>query len=255
MSDVTFTLPASEEVVELAKRKMTADLEKVQAERDAQRALASQWRSQALIDKLKAEETTLSHRIEMTRDFHHHVYRFLGPVTEDSAEAAIVTLSSMDRLDSKASWEIVFNSPGGSVIDGMDLYDFIQEMKRKGHYIVTAARGYAASMGGILLQAGNKRVMGKEAYVLIHEISLQARGKTSAIEDDVAFSKKMQERVLSIFESRSAEAFRNGTSKVALTAEQISHGDPELGIPGWSRREWWCNSDEALDWGLVDEVR
>lgn len=253
-----------------------AEVLKLLAEIEATKATTRQLKAEALHDSAEARKTNLEadhvtlqllheemriaevrilHDRELARDMYHHTYRFDGPVDHDSVVKAIGELSLWDRLDPGCDMELVFNSPGGSVIDGMDLYDFLQELRRKGHHITTAARGYAASMGGILLQAGDERVVGAEAYILIHEISSLAMGKTFELEDEVSFVKKIQRRVLGIFAARSAEAFANGTSELALTAEQLEHGDRELGIPGWARRDWWLDSDEALRWGIVDAVR
>jgi ATP-dependent Clp endopeptidase proteolytic subunit ClpP len=269
VSDVSFTLPNTPEIVELATRKFEADIRhtdaeiatlegeqsKVHTEVRAQKALVRQLTADARVSELHAVESELAHSLEMARNFHHCVYRFSDEVMPEAVEACISTLTVWDRLHPGEPFEIVFNSPGGSVIDGFDLFDFIQEMKRKGHYVTTAARGWAASMGGILLQAGDKRVMGREAYMLIHEISSGYRGKTSEIEDEVQFVKKMQKRVLDIFERRSAQAMENGTAEIAITAHQIENGDDTLEFPGWKRRDRWLDSEECLKFGLVDELR
>jgi ATP-dependent protease ClpP protease subunit len=129
----------------------------------------------------------------------------------------------------------------------MDLFDFIMELRRENHYITTAARGYAASMGGILLQAGSKRVMGKEAYILIHEVSTWAGGKVGEIEDEYLFLKKISERVVGIFADRAKEAGANGTASKPITKAQIEKN--------WNRKDWWLDSAEALRLGIVDELR
>jgi len=131
---------------------------------------------------------------------------------------------------------IFFNSPGGEVVSGMNLYDFIGELRQKGHFIITATRGYAASMAGILLQAGDRRVMGKEAYLLIHEVSFSAAGSMGDVEDTVEWVKKVQNRVLDIFADRS----------------KMSRDDIES---HWKRKDWWLSSVESLEAGFVDEVK
>ncbi len=95
--------------------------------------------------------------------------------------------------------------------------------------------GMAASMGGILLQAGDKRVIGSESVLLVHEISFGAGGKIGEVEDEVAFAKMLTQRVLKIFANRTK-----------MTARQID--------AKWKRKDWWMDSDEALKLGFVDEI-
>lgn len=268
MPDISFTLPNTEEVVKLAMAKVQADidkarldteksrveLEKLHKDVEAQSTLLRQLQSDSDCAEIHAKERKFAHELDNAKDFFHRVYRFTD-VTETNVGRCIDTLSVWDRIYPGTDVEIVFNSPGGDVIAGMDLFDFIQEFRRRRHYVITSARGWAASMGGILLQAGDWRVMGREAYVLIHEVQTLAGGKTSAIEDEVNFLKKMQARVLNLFAERSAQALERGTAEIALTREQLEHGDLDMGIPGWSRREWWLDSEECLKYGIVDEVR
>jgi len=132
--------------------------------------------------------------------------------------------------------EIVFSSPGGSIVDGMELFDFIQHLRNEGHKITTGTLGYAASMAGILLQAGDVRWMGHQAWVMIHRAAFGAIGKTFEIEDEVRYVKRIEDRILDVFTSRSH------LSKLKIKRN-------------WDRKDWWISSDEALELGLVDEVR
>jgi len=183
-------------------------------------------------------------------DSYNHVYRFNSSVDDSSVKAAIDKLTywkRTDGADGPIEIEIIFNSPGGNVIAGMDLFDYIQELRREGHTIITSTRGMAASMGGILLQAGTRRIMGREAYVLLHEVSTAAFGKIGEIEDEVKFVRKISDRVLDIFAARCKQAGENGTAVAPLTRAQLKSG--------WTRRDWWLDSEECLRAGLVDELR
>jgi ATP-dependent protease ClpP protease subunit len=97
--------------------------------------------------------------------------------------------------------------------------------------------------------------MGREAYVLIHQVSAGIAGKIGDIKDEMVFLDKMSERIISIFADRAALAGANGTASHPLTREQIANGDTSKGIPGWERKDWWLDSDECLKYGLVDAVR
>src|SRR5690606_17844148 len=102
--------------------------------------------------------------------------------------------------------------------------------------VTTIVNGIAASMAGILLQAGSVRVMGTESWLMIHEVSFGAQGKIGEIEDTVSWVKMVQERVKRIFSDRSH-----------LSVEEVE----EL----WRRKDAWLSSEKALELGLVDEVR
>ena len=167
---------------------------------------------------------------------YHHIFNFVGAVDQNTAAMCMDQLTIWDRHDPKCPIEIVFNSPGGSVMAGMALFDHIRDIREAGHTVTTVSKGYAASMAGILLQAGDVRVIGKESYVLIHEISTGAVGKIGELEDVVEFTKKIQNRVLDIFAERS-----NKSATYFATH--------------WRRKDWWLDSDECLKIGFVDSVR
>ena len=207
------------------------------------RAGAEKEEHEARFAKAEADEQEVSARAvqenekrRLARDSYHHVYIFSEVVKEASVSECIDQLSEWSRLDPACDIEIVFNSPGGSVIAGMHLFDHIQALKLKGHKVTTVALGMAASMAGILLQAGTNRVMGKEAILMLHEISSVAMGKVGEIEDTVKLIEIWMERVARIFAERSK-----------LTPTQIKNR--------MRRKDWWLDSDEALKLGLVDEVR
>jgi len=176
----------------------------------------------------------------------YHILEFDGPVLEATVQAAMATLDWWKRIEPGCDITIVFSSPGGDVIAGMALFDYLMELRKEGHKLTTVARGYAASMAGILLQAGTVRQCGRESYVLIHEITAAVRGKVGEIEDEMIFIKKIQSRVLDIFATRAAEAKEKGTAKCALSKKQFDNR--------WKRKDWWIDSQEALDYGVVDEI-
>lgn len=164
------------------------------------------------------------------------IYTFYDAVGGSSVKAAMKDLGIWSRRDPGEPLKIVFNSPGGNVVDGLALYDFIQELKDAGHHVETVALGWAASMGGVLLQAGHERVMGRNAYMLIHEVSSFNIGKTSEMEDELKFTKRLQERLLDILSERST-----------MSKNQIRNR--------WKRKDWWLDADEALKYGFCDVIR
>lgn len=210
-------------------------------------AEAESFKWENIQTKLQSEEAERKAKKDLAGNEYAHKYNFTDAVDSASVQKLMNELEIWSRIDPACDIEIVFSSPGGSVIDGMALFDFIQGIRAKGHKVTTGAIGYAASMAGILLQAGDVRWIGKEAYILVHEVSFGAGGKMGEVEDEVKFVKKIQNRVLDIFAKRCAEAGKNKTATKPLTKTQIQQR--------WERKDWWIESSEALVWGFVDEVR
>ena len=164
------------------------------------------------------------------------IYRFNTIVDKTYVNDCMHTLTQWSRRHPKCDIEIVFSSGGGSIVDGFVLFDFIQELRGRGHKVITGSLGMAASMAGILLQAGDHRWMGHQAWMMIHRAAFGVIGKTFEIEDHTAWIKRIEDRILGIFEKRSK-----------LTRLKIKRN--------WDRKDWWISSDDALELGLVDEIR
>jgi ATP-dependent Clp endopeptidase proteolytic subunit ClpP len=162
-------------------------------------------------------------------------YTFYSRVEEESVRACMATLTSWSSKAPGAPLTIIFNSPGGAVHDGLALFDFLRHLRVTGHHLTTIALGRAASMGAVLLQAGDRRVIGSNAFVMLHEVSNGASGKVSEIEESVELSKRLQKRLLTILADRST-----------LTVQQIQRK--------WSRRDWWLDAEEAVLLGFADEM-
>jgi ATP-dependent Clp protease, protease subunit len=237
---------------EMTPEEVAANITKTEAEAMAARAEAA--RNEAEARKLIAEARTAEAEAEneeidlararrlrereLTSDCYHHVYRFSGKVDESSVAACMKELATWSRMEPGCPIEIVFYSPGGGVIAGMAMFDYITELRNAGHTVTTVCMGYAASMAGILLQAGDRRVMGRESWILIHEISAATFGKMGQMEDDVNFYKSMCERVVNIFVTRSGGKLSRAKMEKA-----------------WRGHDWWLDSDTALKLGVVDDVR
>jgi ATP-dependent Clp endopeptidase proteolytic subunit ClpP len=180
--------------------------------------------------KLRAEDD------EMATDRHFHVYTFDKEVTEGSVKTCIQALTTWARQDTKCSIELRINSPGGSIMDGFALIDYLRSLQLEDHKITTVAYGMAASMAGVILQVGTERVMGANAMLLIHEGSMGAIGDYAAIKDRVKLMEMLHERILLLYAERSK------MSKQAIKRK-------------WSRTDWWLGSNEALRLGFIDAVR
>jgi len=217
------------------------DILRAKAERD--RAEAAKLDVEAALGRSALEQTTLllakakrAEAQELAANRYHHVYVFDGTVCGNTVDKCIDQLTQWMRNEPGCPIEIILFSPGGEVIAGMALFDFIQRVRHAGHHVTMTALGMAASMAGILLQAGDKRIIGRQAYVLIHEISAGAVGKIGELEDEVTFIKKIQKRVLDIFVKRAS------VSRAYF-------------VRNWRRKDWWLDSDECMRIGFVDEIQ
>jgi ATP-dependent Clp endopeptidase proteolytic subunit ClpP len=217
-------------------RKMDADARNIEAmvrknELDADKTAVELTSKQ--MDLVVKEEKRAK---EKAADDENFLYRFGSDVSGGSVSSCIKKLTEWHRLNPKCGIEVVFSSPGGSIIDGFELFDYMQYLRNEGHHLTTGTLGYAASMAGILLQAGDTRWIGQQAWMMIHRAAFGAYGKTFEIEDEVKFVKRVEERILDIFTSRSN-----------LTRNKIKRN--------WERKDWWISSEEAVELKLVDEIR
>lgn len=217
-------------------RKAEADAAQAEAEARKSNEEAENVSQQNVLVRIAADQAKRAERDELAADRHHHLYNFSKSVSEGTVRECINQLTNWSRKEPECEIEICFNSPGGSVVDGFALFDFIQVLRQRGHKVTTSALGMAASMAGILLQAGDTRVMGAQSWLMIHEASFGAVGKIGEVEDTVEWVKRVQERILDIFAER---------SKMSRTAIKKK----------WTRKDWWLSSDEALELGFVDAIR
>lgn len=163
------------------------------------------------------------------------VYTFYDGVTSESVKECMAEIDEYARHNPGEPITIRLNSPGGFVIDGLALYDFLQDVRKRGHMITVIALGQAASMGGILLQAGDRRVMGRNAFLLIHEVHSGDEGKTSERKDSIEFSRRLEQKLLAILAKRSK-----------LSVREIK--------ALWERKDWWLTAGEAVKLGFADEI-
>jgi ATP-dependent Clp protease protease subunit len=205
-----------------------AQTRKYEAEADAAVALRRRL-------TLEADEVEHERDHRSASEWESHIYTFDAPVGPASVQECMRVLGMWQRHSPSENFKITFNSPGGNVFDGLALYDFIQQIRGEGIRVDTTALGMAASMGGVLLQAGEQRTMARSSYLLIHEVSSGASGSMEALKDSIKFSERLQERLLDILAERSS-----------LTAKQIK--------TKWKRKDWWLDAYEARDLGFCDEV-
>ena len=239
MSDETRTKKEIEADIALKvaeARKMEADAANAEALLRKNNIEADKTAIELKFKQMDLQAKEEKHAKEKAADDENFLYRFGSEVSGGSVGSCIKKLTEWHRVSPKCDIEIIFSSPGGSIIDGFELFDHIQHLRNQGHHITTGTLGMAASMAGILLQAGDTRWVGQQAWLMIHRAAFGAYGKTFEVEDEVKFVRRMEERILDIFTSRSD-----------LTRNKIKRN--------WDRKDWWISAEEAVDLKLVDEIR
>ncbi len=159
---------------------------------------------------------------------------FLGvPIDDYVANIIQAQLLFLESVDAKKDIQIYLNTPGGGVYAGLGIYDTMQYIRPD---IATICTGMAASMGAILLCAGSKgkRTALKHSRILIHQPMGGAQGQASDIEITAKEIMKMKEELYKIIADHSAQKY----DKIWNDAD----------------RDYWMNSEEAKEYGMIDEI-
>ena len=159
---------------------------------------------------------------------------FMGvPVNDYVANVIQAQLLFLESTDPKRDIQMFINSPGGSVIDGMGIYDTMQYVAPD---VATICTGLAASMGAVLLAAGKhgKRTCLPHARVMIHQPSGGMQGQFSDMEISYKLIKQLRDELYTIL------ANHTGKDVDIITKD--------------SDRDNWMTAGEAKEYGLVDEV-
>ena len=159
---------------------------------------------------------------------------FLGvPINDYVANVIQAQLLFLESTDPKRDINMFVNSPGGSVIAGMGIYDTMQYVSPD---ISTICVGLAASMGAVLLTAGkkDKRTCLKHSRVMIHQPSGGMQGQFSDMEISYKLIKEMKSELYQIMANHT--------------------GQPVDKIEEDCDRDYWMKAPEAKEYGLVDEV-
>ncbi|GAB4156134.1 MAG: ATP-dependent Clp endopeptidase proteolytic subunit ClpP [Winogradskyella sp.] len=159
---------------------------------------------------------------------------FLGTGVNDQVANIIqAQLLFLQSVDASKDIQIYINSPGGSVYAGLGIYDTMQFVKPD---VATICTGIAASMAAVLLCAGEKgkRSALKHSRVMIHQPMSGTQGQVSDMEIAVRETLKVKEELYNIISKHSGKSY-----------EQVEKD---------SDRDYWMRSNEALEYGMIDEV-
>jgi len=159
---------------------------------------------------------------------------FLGTAIDDHVANIIqAQLLFLESVDASKDISIYINSPGGGVYAGLGIYDTMQFIKPE---VATICTGMAASMGAVLMCAGQKgkRSALPHSRIMIHQPMGGAQGQASDIEITAREILKLKEELYQIIAKHSGQKF----DKVQEDSD----------------RDYWMKSEEAKKYGMIDEI-
>ncbi len=159
---------------------------------------------------------------------------FLGDEVNDyTANLVIAQMLTLEKEDPDLDISLYINSPGGSVVDGLAIYDVMQFVSCD---VATYCVGNACSMGAILLAAGaeGKRYMLPNSRAMIHQVSGGFRGTAADI--------NVQAKETNFLMDKLMEILSNHTGK---SVKQVRKD---------CDRDYYMSAEQALEYGLIDKV-
>jgi len=140
-------------------------------------------------------------------------------------------IDDVKNLPKDTSVLLRINSPGGSVIDGLAIYDAVSRLPQK---VTSRIEGIAASMASIIALAADEVIMSENSLYMIHNVGGGVIGESDDLRKAADLMDKMGDRLVNIY-----------VSKTGQTEEQIR---------SWMDEETWFNSSEAQEAGFINLV-
>jgi ATP-dependent Clp protease protease subunit len=128
--------------------------------------------------------------------------------------------------------QLILNTPGGQVYDGLALYDYLDSLQCP---LVTIGTGLVASMGVIIFLAGNKRYFTQNTRLMTHQISTQVIGKVSDVKIDFEETKVLEKICNGIIANKTKQSIK-------VIENDIKKGDRYFG------------AEEALQRGYIHKI-
>ncbi len=156
-----------------------------------------------------------------------------GPVHDGMSQLVVAQLLHLESENPKKEISMYINSPGGVVTAGLSIYDTMQYIRPK---VSTLVVGQAASMGSLLLTAGEKgmRFSLPNSRIMVHQPSGGYQGQATDIMIHAAETQKLKNRLNEIYVRHTGQTLK----KVEAALE----------------RDNFMSAEDAKDWGLIDEI-
>jgi len=174
-------------------------------------------------------------------EFYNHLQERIiilnNDIDDEVVESGIIQILKWNREDEKLDAsevkgvEIILNSAGGAVDIGMVLCDVIKASKTP---ITITVLGIAASMGGLILMSGKHRRAYKHSNILIHDGSMFLGGTSGKVKDHMKFQEEKEAQL---------KKFILENTKITDKKYEEMHD-----------REWWLTAEQALEYGIIDEI-
>jgi len=182
------------------------------------------------------EETTSRGSIRydiFSRMLKERIVFISGPVHDEMATVIVAQLLYLEAENPAKEIAMYINSPGGVVTSGLSIYDTMQYIRPK---ISTVCIGQAASMGSLLLSAGEKgmRFSLPNSRLMVHQPSGGYQGQATDIMIHAQETQKLKDRLNQIYVKHSGQ-------KLKIVESALE-------------RDNFMSPQEAKDWGLIDEI-
>ncbi len=154
-------------------------------------------------------------------------------IDNDLANSVVAQLLFLDSENSEKDIKIYINSPGGSVVSGLAIYDTMRIIKSP---VSTICMGQAASMGAFLLAGGDKgkRFALPNSEILIHQVMGGAEGQATDIKIHAENILKTKDRLNKILAENTGQTIKKITND--------------------TERDYYMTAEEALEYGVIDGI-
>ena len=136
-----------------------------------------------------------------------------------------------DLNEIEGNVRVRLNSPGGSVFDGMAIYNAIKQRKTK---TITQVDGIAASAASVIFLAGDERFVSEGGFLMIHEPYIYMGGTATELRKEADVLDKISDQIVNIYSKRSEKS-------VSEIKEAL-------------KDETWLTGEEAIKWGFADSM-
>ena len=196
--------------------------------------------SERIIDQLLKEEKRNTRKNSSSKKpsnvnlFDNRIIKLTKTIDADESERIIDQLLKLDTIKSNKDITFYINSPGGSVSDGMAIYDAMQMVKSD---IRTVCIGRCSSMAAVLLSGGTKgkRFITPNSEIMIHEVSSFNMGKIGELKINYEHSNTLNERIIKLLSNNTGKSIKQIRKDI-------------------QKKDRWFNAEEALKYGLIDKI-